>query len=181
VFRQWCLFVLTNNKQGFRKCGKANAYSTNIEFNVSAHGESTSVKGKYQREFLTCLSTLHCPMIHTFSVSPISLSFFASSYFSPLPHLPFFLSDSLSLRTRRSSVQAKGKSCLFGRCLSLLFCHPPASWVFCYLSLPVECLCLFLTCLCLSLCLTQTSRHGLTDSISILKHRDSTTTVVYTL
>jgi hypothetical protein len=26
-------------KQRFRECGKANAYSTNIEFNVSAHGE----------------------------------------------------------------------------------------------------------------------------------------------
>ena len=32
-----CLLVLT--KPRFRECGKANTYSANIEFNVSAHGE----------------------------------------------------------------------------------------------------------------------------------------------
>ena len=42
-----CLLVLT--KQRFRECGKANAYSANIEFNVSAHS-STSVKRKAPTE-----------------------------------------------------------------------------------------------------------------------------------
>ena len=32
-----CLLVLA--KKQFRECGKTNAYSANIEFNVSAHGE----------------------------------------------------------------------------------------------------------------------------------------------
>ncbi len=32
-----CLLVLA--KERFRECGKTNAYSANIEFNVSAHGE----------------------------------------------------------------------------------------------------------------------------------------------
>ena len=32
-----CLLVLA--KKRFRECGKTNAYSANIEFNVSAHGE----------------------------------------------------------------------------------------------------------------------------------------------
>ena len=32
-----CLLVL--DKKQFRECGKTNAYSANIEFNVSAHGE----------------------------------------------------------------------------------------------------------------------------------------------
>ncbi len=34
-----CLLVLA--KKQFRECGKTNAYSANIEFNVSAHGEHT--------------------------------------------------------------------------------------------------------------------------------------------
>jgi hypothetical protein len=34
-----CDVFLVLSKQRFRECGKANAYSANIEFNVSAHGE----------------------------------------------------------------------------------------------------------------------------------------------
>ena len=55
-----CLLVLA--KKQFRECGKTNAYSANIEFNVSAHGEHIRERKAPTENFDTVLvcSVFYC-------------------------------------------------------------------------------------------------------------------------
>jgi hypothetical protein len=64
-----CLLVLA--KKQFRECGKTNAYSANIEFNVSAHGEHIRERKAPTENSNRCLKEWwyqSSPQLHTWHV-----------------------------------------------------------------------------------------------------------------